>query len=209
MEVRARFQLFRFWNVGPISCGGNLYSLGSQRIPSNKHAFCLHMANRPRLSLLVPRIEVTKKNRPATCHVITRDSVMSPSLLLYHLHDTQAQGRIGFLQTKRIQENLNKNVSKSGGSAAPDCSKYLLVAETLLTRRWPTWRRLLSCSETVRKELSGRLVQLPALTAWLSSNHQEDADNTDSPLSTSHYFAPSAVWKSLVKSRVPSAAAWS
>ena len=65
--------------------------------------------------------------------------------------------------------------------------------------------------ETVREELSGRLVQLPELTAWLSNRQQNDANDTDSPLSASFYFAPSAsaVWKSLVKSRVPSAAAWS
>ena len=63
--------------------------------------------------------------------------------------------------------------------------------------------------ETVRDELSGRLVQLPELTAWLSNRQQNDANDTDSPLSASFYFAPSAVWKSLVKSRIPSAAAWS
>jgi hypothetical protein len=36
--------------------------------------------------------------------------------------------------------------------------------------------------ETVREELSRRLVQLPALAAWLSSRHQNDAGDTDSPL---------------------------
>ena len=55
--------------------------------------------------------------------------------------------------------------------------------------------------------LFGRLIKLPALAPWLSNHHRDDADNTDSPLSPSHYFAPSAAWTSLVKSHVPSAAA--
>lgn len=66
--------------------------------------------------------------------------------------------------------------------------------------------------EAVCQELSGPLLRLPELSTWLSDNYPFVVDETDSPTKSSneavYYFAPSAAWKSFVRSRV-TPAIWS